>query len=146
LPEPQLLPQNVRPLATIESVGIDDSERLVRSIARITGLPVGPPQPVVRQAQELFFAMVDALERIPSLLTENDRESLVSLLPQAIAGAVTYSGRRRSFMINLLNVCRDYPGGLTRLIDILRYANGDECLPLRHLQQLAAQFMAVEGD
>lgn len=145
LPQSHLLPLDVRPLGTIDPFGVDDPERLVRTVARITGLPAAPSRAAGRPGQMLFFAMVDALERIPSLGDERDRTLLVNLLPRAIAGAVTYSGRRRSFVIHLLNACRDHPDGLAHLIDVLRDINGDDCLPLRHLQQLVTQFVATEG-
>ncbi|HEX9338429.1 MAG TPA: hypothetical protein VF892_21210, partial [Pseudonocardiaceae bacterium] len=90
-------------------------------------------------ARLIFFAMVDALEQIPSLSTEHDRAALINQLPQAIANTVSYSTRRRIQAINLLTACQAYQGGVDSLIDVIRAVDGDHCVPLRRLAELAAQ-------
>jgi hypothetical protein len=145
------LPENIRMLATIQAFEISqrrlsvDLERLIASIARI-----GRVRPVnggteLSPAQRIFFAMVDALEGMPSLRTEHDRAALINLLPPAIASSVAYSPRRKMHVLNLLSACRDYPDGIASLIRVIRDVDGERCQPLLRLAELATQLPPMIG-
>jgi hypothetical protein len=136
------LPTSIRTLATIQAFEIsqlrlgDDLERLIAAITQIGSVPAR----ILRSAvHEIIFAMVDALEEVPSLRTEHDRAHVINQLPGSIASSVAYSTRRRTHTINLLNACRDYTGGVKALINLIRRIDGEDCRPLRRLVELAAR-------
>jgi hypothetical protein len=142
MPTMDELPADIRPLATLQAVEIsqrrlgDDLDRLVAAVARIGPVPT-PSGSVLPRSQDTFFAMVDVLETVPSLNNEHDRATLINKLRPAIGSSVRYSARRRTHVINLLDACRAYPGGIAELLEIIRHLDG-ESLALRNLAELAA--------
>jgi hypothetical protein len=98
--------------------------------------PNAPPAPLASTSRirpETFFPLVDALEAVPSLLSEDGRVTLISLLPPGIGGAVRYSAQRRIHAINIVRACLEYEGGLAELIAGIRYIEGEKSIPLRRL-------------
>jgi len=136
------LPEDIRPLATLQAVEISqrrlsaDLERLVTAITRIGHLP---ETPTVSQTPAIFFAIVETLEQISSLRTDHDRAIVISQLPPAVANSVAYSARRRAHVINLLTACLDHPDGITSLLDVIRSVEEAWHHELLRLAELAAQ-------
>jgi len=77
--------------------------------------------------------LVEALEQVPCMRTEDTRELLVAQLGSPIAGAVTYHRQRRALALNIIVACRDHDGGLARLIAAIRLVDGADSRPLRRL-------------
>lgn len=148
MPPVTALPESIRKLAGIQAMPvsqlrlIDDLERLTAQVARIVPSPRKPTSPQT-VFHDVFFAMVDAMEEVPSLTTEYDRASLINRLPRSIAGNVSYSARRRTHMVNILNACRAYPDGVFALLEQLVRLDGRDCVPVRVLIELAAKLPPV---
>jgi hypothetical protein len=105
-----------------------------KQVPRIS--PNASPAPLASTSRirpETFFPLVDALEAVPSLLSEEGRVTLISLLPPGIGGAVRYSAQRRIHAINIVRACLEYEGGLAELIAGIRYIEGEKSIPLRRL-------------
>ena len=140
MPTAAQLPEEIQKLASIQAIELshrrmgDDLDRLVVAVSRLSRLSTATALP---EQQQVFFAMVDAMEEIPSLATEHDRAAIINRLPRAIANSVAYSARRRTHVMNLLLACRTYPDGVNSLFRLLRAVEGDDCLPLLHLTELA---------
>jgi hypothetical protein len=106
----------------------------VKQISRIP--PGTSPTPLGGASHvrpETFFSLVDAVEAVPCLLSEDTRVTLVSLLPPGIGGAVRYSAQRRIHAINIVRACLEHEGGLAELIASIRYIEGEKSIPLRRL-------------
>jgi hypothetical protein len=139
-PRPDELPDDIRRLATIQSCEISqrtlgaDLTRLGEQLAPLLtdDQPAAPPR-------QTFYAMVDALEEIPCMRTEDTRVIVLGELRPAIAGAVRYSPQRRIHIVNILRTCRDYAGGLTELIATITHIEGPDSLPLRRLNDAVGQ-------
>lgn len=147
MPTTAQLPEEIRMLAHIQAMELshrrlgDDLDRLVAAVSRLGGLSAATELP---DEQQVFFAMVDAMEEIPGLTTEHDRAAIINRLPRAIANSVSYSTRRRAHLMNLLLACRSYQDGVRSLIRLLHAVEGDDCLPLLQLTELAEKILPSE--
>lgn len=140
MPTTAQLPEEIRTLASIQAMELshrrlgDDLDRLVLAVSRLGRLSAPTALP---EEQRLFFAMVDALAEIPALATEQDRAAIINQLSRPIADSVAYNSRRRAHVMNLLLACRAHRGGVNHLIQVLLAIEGDDCLPLLQLIELA---------
>jgi hypothetical protein len=138
-PSPADLPDDIRRLATLQSVEVGQRHldthlsRLAAQILRV--LPAGNSP--VRVPRETFYSLVDALEAIPCLSTDDTRAVLISQLRPAIAGAVRYSPQRRIHTMNIVRSCLDYEGGLAEMIATIRHIEGPDSLPFQGLTAAA---------
>lgn len=115
-------------------------------------LPAGPARPngsASSLSLDMFFAMVDVLESIPCMNTENDRALLIKQLRPAIAGAIRYHPQRRAHVMSILHTCRDYDGGVDELLTAILKIERDGSLAVQRLVDLlvapsSASFPAIE--
>jgi hypothetical protein len=146
LPAPDDLPKEIRGLAMIQALEISqrrlgaDLAHLARTLGRLhPALLSATPT-----AQDVFYALVAALEAVPCLHHEDTRNLVVSQLRPAIAGNVRYSPQRRIHAMNIIRTCLDYEGGLTELIATIIAFEG-ETVPLRQLVSIAGQLPSESG-
>jgi hypothetical protein len=140
-PAPADLPEDIRRLATLQACEVSqrrfsaDLETLARHVVRILS-PTDPSRPPPRATtqipRETLYSLVDALESIPCLATDNDRAIVLSMLRPAIAGAIRYSPQRRLHTMNIVRTCMDYEGGLAEMLNAIHRIEG-ESLPARRL-------------
>jgi hypothetical protein len=139
-PTPAELPDDIRRLGTIQALAISqlrlgpDLARLAQTLTRLHPALVSVPPP-----QDIFYALVAALEAVPCLHHEDTRNLLVNRLRPAIAGNVRYSPQRRIHAMNIIRTCLDHVGGLTELIATIRAIEGEETVPLREFVAIAGQ-------
>lgn len=69
---------------------------------------------------------VDALESIPEFRRPNDREVILGLLRGPIYTAIPRSPVTRIEAVNVIRTCLRYPGGLTELIEAVRFFAGED--------------------
>ncbi|MFI7615326.1 hypothetical protein ACIBP6_29265 [Nonomuraea terrae] len=80
-----------------------------------------------------------AMEQVPSLQTPSDRDDVLQFLGPAIAARVKRDARTGPAVLSIADVCRRYPGGLERLLEVLRRMEGDSG-PVRDLVGLVKRF------
>lgn len=140
------LPHDIRLLASLQAIDVSqrhlsrDLDNLAQHILRLlptSDAPPDRPHPTRDLPPETLFALVDALEAIPCLATEDTRSVLINQLRPAIAGTIRYSPLRRIHTINLIRTCLDHEGGLAEMIATIRHLEGDESIPLRRLIAVA---------
>jgi hypothetical protein len=69
--------------------------------------------------------VVDAVLDIPHFQTPAGRDDVLLLLPRGVSGAVRRMSTARMDTISIVQTCARYPGGLTDLVEAIRfYANG----------------------
>ncbi|MCI2420110.1 TIR domain-containing protein [Saccharopolyspora sp. K220] len=84
-----------------------------------------------------LFEMVDALLAVPSMAEDDTRRILVGQLRSDIAGAIAHHSKARLHVINIVNTCRNYEGGLAMLLSVIEDVEGDS-VPVRRLRQTMA--------
>lgn len=141
LPEADELPENVRRLAHIQAFEFShrrfrpDLDRLVDVLIRKGLRPAVIRTDPAVDRRELLQEMVDLLETMPSMRTEQDRQAVGNQLP-GIAGSIRYSQARRVHIMNILEACAAHPGGVTQLVELLRWLDGST-VALPRLAELA---------
>jgi hypothetical protein len=140
-PRPDELPDDIRALGTIQSCQISQrtlGTDLTRLAERIAPL-LTDEQQLTSTPQQALYALVDALEAVPCMRTEDNRSAVLGSLRPAIAGAVRYSPQRRIHILNIVRTCQDYANGLPELIAAITPIEGPDSLPLRRLNDVARQ-------
>lgn len=147
LPVPADLPEDIRRLAALQACDVSqrrlgaDLENLARRVIRIlspTDATRPPPRATTQIPRETLYSLVEALEAIPCLATDNDRAIVLSMLRPAIAGAIRYSPQRRLHTMNIVRTCLDYEGGLAEMLTAIRQIEG-ESIPARQLTAIAQE-------
>ena len=83
-----------------------------------------------------FFAVVEALESVPCLRSEDTRVLVLDQLRPAISGSVRHHPQRRAQMISLLRTCLDYHDGVNELLTAITNVEQDGSVPLQRLMDL----------
>ncbi|WFB06727.1 hypothetical protein LRS74_06465 [Streptomyces sp. LX-29] len=78
----------------------------------------GPPVPV-RPAAARRRRLVQALEAVPAMVDPTSRELVLGLLPAEIASGVPRSPVTRTQLLDLLDTCGLFPGGLDLLCEAI---------------------------
>jgi class 3 adenylate cyclase len=90
-------------------------------------------QTIVPSSMEIFFAVVEALESVPCMRTEDTRQLLIEQLRPAIASAVRYYPQRRAHVVSIVRTCLDYQGGLHELLAAISGLEQDGSMPVQRL-------------
>jgi hypothetical protein len=126
-PDPPALPTG-RDLSSVVGQPVLPATRVTERLAgNYTELTVAPT------SSEIFFAVVDALEQLPCMRTENSRLLLIEGLRPAIAGAVRHFPHRRAHTVSILRTCLDYVGGLPELLDAVSAMEQAGSVPVQRL-------------
>jgi effector-associated domain 2 (EAD2)-containing protein/TIR domain-containing protein len=141
------LPDDIRPLGTIQAFKVNQhrlgadldllAERIVHMLPTLAAAPARPRGGVPRIPRETFYSLVEALEAVPCLFSDDTRALLVSQLRPAIAGNVRYSSQRRIHAMNIVRTCLDYEGGVAEMISTIREIEGPESIALQRLAAVA---------
>ncbi|WP_246257620.1 effector-associated domain 2-containing protein [Amycolatopsis anabasis] len=86
-----------------------------------------------------YFRVVDALESVPCVAATESRRALIRLLRPAVSGAIREHPGRRMHVMEMLNTCLDYDGGLAELVGLITRIEGEESLPVRRLIKTISQ-------
>ncbi|MFI1163586.1 hypothetical protein ACH4UM_08215 [Streptomyces sp. NPDC020801] len=78
------------------------------------GPPAGAPA-LARPTREQRRRLLDILERMPAMAAPAGRSRLIRQLPAVIAVSVPQSGITRSALLDLIDTCVEFPGGLAEL-------------------------------
>jgi len=86
------------------------------------------PQTVISSTIELSIQqkmqLVDALLKCPSMQRSN-REALLRQMRSYIFHAIDYSSQDRLHVLNIVDTCRNYNGGIAELVSTLRLFDGE---------------------
>jgi hypothetical protein len=91
--------------------------------------------PSVGQKREL----VQSLLRCPSIGDQSSRDAVVRELPPNISSRIHRDSRSNVDVLNIVNACLDYSGGLEALIDVVRFFDGGS----RSMQELDATLARI---
>jgi hypothetical protein len=61
---------------------------------------------------------------VPSVLHENPRRGLLDQLRLEIVSAIGYQQQPRQHVMNIINTCLNYEGGLAELLDVVHKVEG----------------------
>ncbi|MFD9908337.1 hypothetical protein [Streptomyces sp. NPDC059063] len=81
---------------------------------------VAPARPSRAQRKRLL----DTLERVPAMADSDTRSSVIRQLPPEIAGSVPRSAITRFALLDLIDTCLSFPGGLGELLEALDMVDG----------------------
>lgn len=73
----------------------------------------------------LKSALVNALLRCHPISDRHTRDSIIDDLPDGIGGRIPRHAVDRTDVMNVISVCVNYPNGLTTLLEIVRWHEGD---------------------
>lgn len=97
------------------------SER--RSRPRATS-PQPPPAIAAPPTRDQRRRLLDTLERVPAMADPDTRSSVIRQLPPAIAASVPRPTVTRFAVLDLIDTCLSFPGGLDELLDALDMVDG----------------------
>lgn len=97
------------------------------------------PEPRRLSVAELA-ELTDALLAVPFMLDPGERRSLVARLRPEMAAAVPYSARARTEVLNMLQTCQDYEGGIEELLGAVLATDPDSS-PSRRLRALSGRLL-----
>jgi hypothetical protein len=139
-PRPSDVPDDMRTFALLQSHEVthrrfgDDVTRLAdRLVELVPSLVPAVPAPV-----DPFFALVNALEVVPSIASDDTRALVVGQLRPAIAGAIRNHPARHAHVIGILQACLNYDDGVTELLALIRNMENEDSPTVRHLLATAA--------
>lgn len=94
------------------------------------------------QKRKLSFreksSIVSALLECPNIRDIRSRDEILKQLPPKIYDAVAYSPQNKIHVMNIVDTCLRYSGGLAEFVDILRYIEEDS-EPMQNLDSLLSQ-------
>ena len=108
-------------------------------------VPVEEDSPEVEPSVPKKIRLADELLSIPVVRDRDSRRMLLELLPRQIADAVPYNGKDRLHVINLVNTCLDYDGGLQHLITAIQALDGGTT-PYARAIRLVKELSAAHGN
>jgi hypothetical protein len=138
LPTPSELPDDIRALALIQAFEFsqrrfgEDLDRLVETLVKLAPAlelsalhqptqPSGDPNSITRRLPDnAFFTVVDALQAVPCVRDDNTRKLMVGRLRDDISVAIRHYPERRAHIVEILDKCLKYDGGVTELLSLIR--------------------------
>jgi hypothetical protein len=113
------------------SITVEVKETAGAAWIRVPGAAPGPEFQVPGDA---VFQLVDRLLEIPLMRQERGRDQVVDALPFGISVVIPRSPEARFDVHGIVRTCLDYPGGLHRLIAVIRGFVGDS-IPMYELER-----------
>jgi Effector-associated domain 2/TIR domain len=138
LPKPSELPDDIKALALIQAFEFsqrrfgEDLDRLVVTLIKLApSLELSALHQPIRQRRDTnsitqrlpdnaFFTVVDALQAVPCVRDDNTRTLMVGRLRDDIAVAIRHYPERRAHIVEILDKCLKYDGGVTELLSLIR--------------------------
>ncbi|MEU5848660.1 effector-associated domain 2-containing protein [Saccharopolyspora shandongensis] len=107
--------------------------------------PEGVRGTVPGSASSQLFALVDALLAVPSIAEDDSRRVLVGQLRPDVAGAIPHHAKARLHVLNIVDTCRNYAGGLSMLLAAVESLEGDSAPVLRLREVMATVLPGLEA-
>ena len=83
--------------------------------------------------------IINALLTCPCMQDNTVRNQIVMQLPPKIYNSISYASQNKIHVMNIFNTCLNYKGGLTELLNILRFIEEDSD-NMQKLDEIFAQF------
>ena len=114
------------------SIEIEDLEKTIadlRGKIKAINLPldtapaVATPQhqPKRQVGQQHVNQLVDLLLACPSVAERSARDAVVQQLPPAIINSIPRNNHNKVDVLNIINTCRNYNGGIDALVEAVRF-------------------------
>jgi len=117
------------------SIEIEDLEQTISDLKRkieainkpLDAAPaIGTPQsqPKRQLAPQQVNQLVDRLLACPSVAERSARDAVVQQLPPAISNSIARNAHSKVDVLNIVNTCRNYNGGIDSLVEAVRFFDG----------------------
>jgi hypothetical protein len=112
------------------SIEIEDLEKEIRQLQQAASAPVQPPaQSQPTQGRGLTFGqkieLVDNLLACASISNRGNRDAILRQMRPEISNRVFDDSRANIHVLNIVDTCLNFPGGLAEFIAVLRAFEGN---------------------
>jgi hypothetical protein len=111
------------------SIEIEDLEKEIRQLERTSSVPVLPTQSPPTQGRRLTFTQknepVNALLACSNISDRSSRDSILRQLAPEISARIVGDNRPNVHVLNIVDTCLNFPGGLEGFVLVLRAFEGN---------------------